>query len=699
MAPFMGLNTTYVSEEVGVQGTTMRGGYNIEVLDGEWWVRHGMAEISPILGSIIWRWIVPGSASRDVLYLVSSNYVIEVRGELARPGVSDTPEFFWRLEVPYPNAGQFSGAATFGSTAIHVNSISGGTLAVGQVILVTLGIQDRLYRIIALPAFVPPEKQTVVIDRPWEGSTGNASLTFYDPLLTANSSQGGTLDAENAGGVILFEQTAQHAANALGYTHPAVLPGNYLIISVPAGIAAVKVGDVDNPVVTGFVRETQLAAPPLVPLRFLRPGNFKDRAWFCAQDQRTVWYSRPLDFMQWHTGLQNLGGTPNYLTLQDPTDPISGFMPLGDTLIVHRRSSQDILQAYGVGFKPTHNHAAIGFWPPAQMEPYPLGHIGWSRYGPAAFTQQGMSILLPQLERMLVPWIMAQAENTHLRGVIHDENRRRIYFLLGFEQSDTYSLSNMNDGDKRVVRHQHADNVNPQQTFVTSGGIASLTRSAVLVYDYAREEAWLEDHVGYCGGGSHLGVAYFCRYDGTVVCNTGWSGKDFDVARINSKTVVDAVVETQWMELGTPQRKMLTRIEVLLRALDVTEDFDEITGQRYDPLRIDDLWDSPADTLHLATLEIMIDQNDEVRATADLRVLVSEMLERKLQGNRQLPVMRFSISPRAAGKSFKYRLKNALSPAAAAAGHKQGAFRLVDMVVEYEVETDTRAAGLSGGAP
>lgn len=700
MAPFMGLNTTYVSEEVGVQGTTMRGGYNVEVLDGEWWTRHGHAEISPVLASVLWRWFVPGSAAQDRGFLVSSSYVLWILSELARPGVSNTPDFFTQFDIPYPSAAVASCEVTLGTAGVRVNSVSTGTIAVGQLIKYQSGgsIPDRLYRVISIAAGPP---QLLTLDHPWEGgdvNTGAETLTFHDPVLPSGGS-GGSLDTDNEGGVVLFEQTAAHAANALGYTHPVINVGMYLLMSTSAGTAAVAAGGNIQPVVKDFVRETQLAAPPLVPLHRLRPGNFKDRAFFLGADQRTVWYSRPLDFMQWHTGLQNLGGTPNYLTLVDPTDPVSGFLPLGDTMVVHRRSSQDILQTYGVGFKPTHSHAAIGFWPPSQMQLYPLGHIGWTRYGPAAFTQQGMSVVLPQLERMLVPWIMAQAGNLHLRGVIHDENRRRIYFLLGYEQSKTYQVNQMREGDKRIIRHQRADELNPQVQYFTPGGPTWYSRGAVLVYDYAREEAWLEDHVGYCGGGSHLGVAYFCRYDGTVVCNTGWSGKDYEVNLTNSKVVVDAQVETQWMEHGVPQRKMLTRIEVLLRALDVSEDVDDITGAKYDPLRIDDLWTSPADTLHLATLEIMIDENDEVRATADLHVSVQEMLDRRLQGNRQLPVMRFSISPRAAGKSFKYRLKNALSPAAVAAGHKQGAFRLVDMVVEYEVETDTRAAGLSGGAP
>ena len=95
----------------------------------------------------------------------------------------------------------------------------------------------------------------------------------------------------------------------------------------------------------------------------------------------------------------------------------------------------------------------------------------------------------------------------------------------------------------------------------------------------------------------------------------------------------------------------------------------------------------------------MADNRDDVQARSDVSVLVSDMLGRSLEGNRMLPVMLFTITPRVAGRSFKYRFKTALSPTAAAAGQKLGSFRLVDAVIEFEVESDTRVAGTTGGSP
>jgi hypothetical protein len=229
---------------------------------------------------------------------------------------------------------------------------------------------------------------------------------------------------------------------------------------------------------------------------------------------------------------------------------------------------------------------------------------------------------------------------------------------------------------------------------------AQRERSPVMVVDYARNECWLEDYAGLCGGGDHLGQMYFFRYDGTVVAHsTGWSGKDFDVARTNALTPVDAMVETQWLRHGSEQRKMLQKIYLQLRALDVNEDIDDILGGKFDPLRISDLWGSVDDTLHLCTVEVMCDNRDDVQARADVDIKVSDMLSRSLEGNRMLPTLLFTITPRVAGRAFKYRFKNSLSPAAAAAGYKVGSFRLVDAIIEFEVESDTRAAGVTGGSP
>ena len=705
LAPLRGLNPMNVSAEAGLQGTFMRGGYNVEVFDAEWWVRHGCAQSSENLGSVWWRWIV-SSPELDRLFLVSNDYVLQIEGRVADVGVQDNTTFFRQLVVPYQQmTANLDATFTVGSPTVTVNLISGAVPQKGYCFVAegTGGVPDRFYRIIDVPTAT-----LWTLDRPYQAGspTSITGLKFYSDLMFTFAASPGVQDSDLNGGCCLFEQTATHAANTLGYANYAVDPGSYIIVISSIGYAAVAIAPAIKPLILGtWLRQTQLPTPTAVTMYNVKPCVYKDRLFLSAADPtmpntvsyRTFWYSRPFDFMQWHTGLQGLGGTPNFFTLNDPTDPISGFMVLGDALVVHRRNSQDLIQTYGSGFKASHNDSGIGFWPRSMMESIPVGHIGWTRYGPGLFNDQGMTVMFPEIERMLTAFNQSERMNPRLRGVIHDQNRRRIYFLLGWEAVGFVDTPT-EYGTRRIIRHQDALLVTTQQKPFSDQ--VWYSRCPVLVVDYARNETWLEDYAGLCGGGDHLGQMYLCRYDGTVVAQpTGWSGKDFDVARINAATPVDAMVETQWMNHGSEQRKMLQKIYLTFRALDVNEDVDEILGGKFDPLRISDLWDSPTDTLHFCTVEVMADHRDDVQASSDVSVLVSDMLGRSMEGNRMLPVMLFSITPRVAGRAFKYRFKTALSPAAQAAGHKLGSFRLVDAVIELDVESDTRAAGLTGGSP
>jgi len=703
LAPLRGLNPMNVSAEAGLQGTFMRGGLNVEVFDAEWWVRHGCAQASENLGSVWWRWII-SSPELDRLFLVSNDYVLQVESRVGEVGVVDNTTFFRQLTIPYATGNTMTATFTVGSPTVGFTVTAGSPPQKGWCFVVqgTAGVPDRFYRIIDVPTAA-----LMTLDRPYQAGnpTTVVGLQIYSDLMFTFAASPGVADTDLNGGCCLFEQTATHAAGSLGYATPiGVDPGTYIIVISTLGYAAVAIAPAIKPLIGGYwFRQTQLPAPTAVTMYNVKPCVYKDRLFLSGADPtmpntvsyRTFWYSRPFDFMQWHTGLQGLGGTPNFFTLNDPTDPISGFMVQGDTLVVHRRNSQDLIQTYGTGFKASHNESGIGFWPRSMMENIPTGHIGWTRYGPGLFNQEGMTVMFPEIERMLAAFNQSQRMNPRLRGVIHDQNRRRVYFLLGWEAVGFVDTPT-EYGTRRIIRHQDASGTN--QLFFTDQTWYS--RCPVLVVDYARNEAWLEDYAGLCGGGDHLGQMYFFRYDGTVVEHpTGWSGKDFDVAKINAATPVDAVVETQWMNHGSEQRKMLQKIYLTLRALDVSEDTDEILGGKFNPLRISDLWDATTDTLHLCTVEVMADHRDDVQARADVSIVVSDMLSRSLEGNRMLPVMLFTITPRVAGRAFKYRFKTALSTTAAAAGHKVGSFRLVDAVIEFEVEQDTRAAGVTGGSP
>jgi hypothetical protein len=372
LGPFRGLNSTYGAEAAQESGTWMRGGYNVEVIDGEWWVRHGVAPSSERLGSIPWRWSLQSRTDTiDTLVLCADNYLLVISaGSVANPGISGQTEFD-QFSIPYDASANIDLAVVNGQVTATISATNTGAAAARQVFIDASGSVERLYRIVALSG------TTVTLDRPYEGTTGTlASLNCYASLFGA----AGDAAASDpiVGGCCLFEQTVDYAGGTpgdLGWNHPdvgsslTVVP--YVVIHSKGGIAAVPLltaGDV----ITDFVRQTQIAAPTSVQVAAARvaPVVYKGRLWVCAPDpmstsaEQTVWYSRPYDLMVWHTGIQALGGTPNFITFDDPSSPISGLCVEGEQLVAHRRDRQEILQPYGdSNFKPYTFPRSFGFWP------------------------------------------------------------------------------------------------------------------------------------------------------------------------------------------------------------------------------------------------------------------------------------------------------------------------------------------------
>src|SRR5580765_205400 len=169
-----------VSAEAGLQGTFMRGGYNVEVVDAEWWVRHGLGQSSEVIGSIWWRWIV-SSPELDRLFLVSSNYVVQVESRVFDVGVLDNTTFFRQLVIPYATGNTVDATFTVGSATGLFTTTAGAGAQKGYIFVVdgTAGVPDRVYRIVDIPT-----PGVMILDRPYQA--GNATtitgLKIYSDL-------------------------------------------------------------------------------------------------------------------------------------------------------------------------------------------------------------------------------------------------------------------------------------------------------------------------------------------------------------------------------------------------------------------------------------------------------------------------------------------------------------------------------------
>jgi hypothetical protein len=248
LAPLRGLNPMNVSAEAGLQGTFMRGGYNVEVFDAEWWVRHGCAQASENLGSVWWRWII-SSPELDRLFLVSNNYVLQVESRVGEVGVPDNTTFFRQLAVPYtPLNTNLNATFQVGSSTAAYTLVSGVAPQKGYCFVVqgTAGVPDRFYRIIDLPS-----AGIMVIDRPYEAGSPTVvnGPSIYSDLMLTLADTPGVADTDLNGGCCLFEQTATHAQNTLGYFNYAVDPGTYIIVISSIGYAAVAIAPAIKPMV------------------------------------------------------------------------------------------------------------------------------------------------------------------------------------------------------------------------------------------------------------------------------------------------------------------------------------------------------------------------------------------------------------------------------------------------------------------
>lgn len=228
LAPLGGLRSERVSDHT-LGDVSMRGSFNVECVDGEWWVRKGEDAVLRRIGSTQWTWIGVGNAK----WIIANPY--------------------WALQLndSNPSAGVTNLYSPSGTDTVTLANMSDAatcaayTPAVGELLLLESGgYTDQVYRVVAASG------TSFTLERPFEGDSAAYDCRFIPQIAQAAT---GTATGYNTSGVgekpasyVVFEQLVGHTATSVHGSSPAVTAGRrYLIITSSWGTpVAIDLGTV-----------------------------------------------------------------------------------------------------------------------------------------------------------------------------------------------------------------------------------------------------------------------------------------------------------------------------------------------------------------------------------------------------------------------------------------------------------------------
>lgn len=686
LGPLMGANGTRITDRA-LQSTYMRGAYNVECQDGEWWTRKGEEKIAVRYGSTIWRWIFDIDRDSNMTVICNEYYALLWSRSSQEVGPL------------YDAAG--SGSTTFTNASTSA-SISAYLPVVGQLMLGgSSGFTDDVYRVTAVSGVGP---YTITLDRPYEGTTGATTFRYYDILARNVAGTGATHSNSGSfrGSAVIFEQLVTHSAGAseVHGASPAVTGGNRLLI-ITSNVGVPVAIDVDSSAApkrlifynTALGTAAQIGsdtADDLLIPRGIWATVYRNRLWIgYASDPngkygaRTIWYSQPGDCLLWHTGIKGQTAAPNFITFGGVGNSINELRPLQDSIIVHREDTQMIGNATGgsPAFQFRENNQGIGVrsrTPSNRVAVVNGLHYIWTQRGPAVFDGTRVSLIAREAYRELATRGFV-GENSGIRMVQHDPIYGRLYWFGG-------------------TRSTAAEQLPAAATITYTSGDQVANYVTVFVYDYLNDVFWFEDRPSSYGGGlatldNTTGIPRFLalsRMDGTIVAvNTRTKGKD--ASHLTPETSGDAVpvyayVETPWLDFGTAERKQMRIIETIERG--------PVSGAVFEPIT-----DISSGNWWLRC-QVYRDYNRYADEADVGTVYASTSSQATTSGvDRQPPFFVRRFTPRSHGRQFKLAFSNALTASATTASYVQAPFRLHDIFVEIvDQQGDQPHTELSGAS-
>lgn len=683
LGPLMGANSSRVTDRA-LQGTYMRGSYNVGLRDNEWWTRKGQRLLKARIASSDWWWAFDINSELSVIANPYWALAYDSLGfsALYTPAVTESITFT-------------NGSATATTTSLRVR----GQLIVADVTSGT-GFSSEVYEVTAAAGVGP---FTVTLDRVYEGTSGAKTRSFIDPLArNLAGTATNTTDVDRVGSCVVFEQLVSHTAASIHAANPATTAGrSYLIITSDRGVpVAIDLTAYLSGTRVGVLRtwfyNTALGTPAQIGAdsalnasnnpRGIYAEVYKNRLMIgYATDpnglygDRTIWYSQRGDFLLWHTGIAGQTAAPNFVTFDGEGNEIAEMKCLGDDLTVHRWFSRETLsatQSLQSPFSRRSDFTRLGILDKRGITNRCVVANGlhwiWTPQGPAVWDGSQVRLVARKAYRDLLATEQIDGTSAVVCG-LHDERERQIIWVLDTGSSE---------------RHQDAL---PAST---------ATYSTVLIHQYDTDEAWLEDHPDIVGGGmmtnhhasigSDVQQLLVFRPDGSLLEFRGrTTAKDADVTDPENGTAdtVNAQVETGWLDFGTLERKTLTRIDLILRSISsYNQNWD-----RNSDLSSGNYW---------INCQVYTDYDESTVRYTQGRVYDSTSARLTQFGeNRQAVSFPLLLSPRVHGRVFKLRFSNALTSAATSAGHVQAPFRISDIFCEViDTESTVPLTELGGAA-
>ena len=686
LAPLLGANSRRVSDRA-LQGTYMRGGFNVELRDGEWWTRQGEQDFGPArIGSCPWWWVV--RVNKDLVVIANPWWALALTSD-------------GKLKELYTAAATENVAVTNGSANVTTST----TRTVDQMVLVGVGSTTEVYRIVSRVG------TAAVLDRPYEGSTNAAkSCRFIDPLARNTAGTAVAYTAAfaingswwQAGSCVVFEQLVSHTATDLYAASPTLTGGNlHLVITSNVGVpvaidlSAYIAGSTVGVRRTWFyntslgssaaVIGSDTLADDIYP-RGLFAEVYKGRLFIAAASDpngkygsRTVWWSQIGDIGRWHTGIAGQTSAPNFKTFDGEGNRIAEMKALQDALVIHRQDTQEVAtatQSLAQPFVFQSNNQGLGVRQNYQANCVVVAngvHYMWTRKGPAVFDGSRVSLICDDARDALRSLYFAGGHPAGVSTIVHDQLRGRIYWYGGLAPST-------------VTRAAGALPATAQVTLLSGESIYNYC--SVFVYDYLNNAYWFEDRPSACGGGAintdlapENGTPVVSRPDGTIVKLFGYAtnGKDPDhlaPTTSGSDVAVYAQVETPWIDFGNLSRKHLTEVELVVRSPDVgegiLEDSIALSGTPWIRMRV--YTDRDIST---------------TRADVGDSYALSDAKITSAVGPQQAAESVLTLTPNSHGRQFKLVFSNALTSSAITAGYAQLPFRISDIECEFSQKEST----------